>query len=113
MKSRAERRPRRELQQRLHWESEEEGPAETGRVPREGAEEPRLCGTLEACPRSRAWSCHVSGARASKTGLGSSHWTETSKRHGRGQTKVAEEWGRREAGCQKGKWVREGFVLFI
>lgn len=26
---------------------------------------------------------------------------------------VAEEWGRREAGCQKGKWVREGFVLLI
>lgn len=56
MKSRADRRPRRELQERPHWESEEEGPAERGRVPGEGAEEPRLCGTLKARPRSRTWS---------------------------------------------------------
>lgn len=35
-----------------------------------------MCGTLKECPRSRAWACDVSGATASRIGLGSSHWTQ-------------------------------------
>lgn len=54
-KRRAKRRPRDEPEECQRSESEDQEPAETGGVPREGTEEPPLCGAMEECSRRRAW----------------------------------------------------------